>query len=66
MTAGCTLVGSGRWEVRLLGGTVGGIASRWEIVGLLGGREWWMTAGCAIVGSAGWEVGDGWTVGRNC
>ena len=45
------------------GWTVGGIASRWERVGLLGGRERWMTAGCALVGSARWEMGDGWTVG---
>ena len=59
MTAGCTLVGSTRWEVGLLGGTVRGIASRWEIVGLLGGREEWMTAGCAMVGSARWEMETG-------
>ena len=56
------LVGSARWEVGD-GWTVGGKASKWKIVGLLGGRERWMTAGCAMVGSAGWEVGDGWTVG---
>ena len=37
MTAGCAMVGSAGWEAGD-GWTVGGKASKWKIVGLLGGR----------------------------